>query len=270
MEEPLEASANQESAKAPKFIQCVVDDGVARIKMNRPQANNAMNITMLEEIGEALENAEMRFNAKIVVFEGSEQAFSSGLDIADHTEEKAYQLLESFGELCRRLLQLEAVSISVVKGLALGSGCELASLCDFSFVAEEAKLGQPEIKAGIFPPVAAATYPRLIGLRRTFEMILTGRIYSAREAEHIGLVTRAVAAERLDQEVQRWIDFLKGYSTPALRFARQAITSSLSLATEEALRNCEDIYLNDLMSTEDAKEGIQAILERRKPVWKNK
>lgn len=267
MEQPLEDSTNQELEQTPRFIQCVVDQGVARIKLNRPQANNAMNITMLEEIGEVLEN---RSSAKIMVFEGSDQAFSSGLDIADHTEEKAYQLLESFTELCRRVIQMEAVSISVVKGLALGSGCELASLCDFCFAAEEAKLGQPEIKAGIFPPVAAATYPRLIGLRRTFEMLLTGRIYSAREAEHIGLITRAVAADKLDPEVTRWIDFLKGYSTPALRFARQAITGSLSLPTEEALRHCEDIYLNDLMSTEDAQEGIRAILERRKPVWKNR
>ena len=270
MEEPVEASVNQKPTETPKLIQYHLEDGVAHIKLNRPQAKNAMNISMLEEIDQVLESAETDLNVKVVVFEGCDAAFSSGLDIADHTEDKVYQLVGSFSVLYRRLLQMEAVSISVVKGLALGSGCELAALCDFSFAAEDAKFGQPEIKAAIFPPVAAAVYPRLIGLRRTFEMLLTGRIYSAREAEHIGLITRAVETERLDQEVKRWIDFLKTYSAPALSYARQAISSSLSLPVEEALRNAEEIYLNDLMSTEDAKEGIQAILERRKPVWKHR
>jgi cyclohexa-1,5-dienecarbonyl-CoA hydratase len=270
MEESLEASAQENKEEAPKFIQYSVDDGVARVKLNRPQSNNAMNISMLEEIEQVIEKAEMNLDVKIMVFEGGDTAFSSGLDISDHTEEKAYQLVDSFGVLYRSILQMEAVSVSVVKGLALGSGCELAALCDFSFAAEDSKFGQPEIKAAIFPPVAAAIYPRLIGLRRTFEMLLTGRIYSAREAEHIGLITRAVEKDKLEPEVKRWIEFLKSYSAPALRYARQAISSSLSLPVEDALRNAEEIYLNDLMSTEDAKEGIQAILERRQPVWKDR
>jgi cyclohexa-1,5-dienecarbonyl-CoA hydratase len=179
-------------------------------------------------------------------------------------------MMDVFGHIFRRLAGLEAISISVVKGMALGGGCELAACCDFSFAAEDAKLGQPEIKAGLFPPVAAAVYPRIVGLRRTFEMLLTGRIYSAKEAEHIGLITRAVAGQQLEQEVQRWINFLKSFSSPVLQLTRHAISGALSLSFDEGLRFVEELYLNELMATEDVKEGIRAVLERRKPVWKNR
>jgi cyclohexa-1,5-dienecarbonyl-CoA hydratase len=179
-------------------------------------------------------------------------------------------MVDAFLLIFQRLMQLEAVSISIVKGMALGGGCELAACCDFSFAAEDSKLGQPEIKAGVFPPIAAVVYPRIVGLRRTFEMLLTGRIYGAKEAERIGLITRAIANDQLDQEVHRWIEFLKGFSSPVLRFTRQAISGALTLPFDDALRHVEEIYLNELMSTEDAKEGLRAVLERRRPVWKHR
>ena len=135
---------------------------------------------------------------------------------------------------------------------------------------EDAKLGQPEIRAGIFPPMAAVAYPRLIGLRKTYEMILTGRIFNAREAESIGLITRAVPAGELDAEADRFIASLVSFSTPVLRLARQAISGTLALPFEDALRFAEEIYLNPLMSTEDAKEGLRAVLERRAPKWKHR
>lgn len=270
MEESFEASISSEPAEPPKLIRYHLEDGVATITLNRPSANNAMNISMLEEIGAALEVVDMNPEIKIVIFEGNDQAFSSGLDIAEHTQDKSYQMVDAFDQIFRRLLGLEAVSISVVKGMALGGGCELAACCDFSFAADDAKLGQPEIKAGIFPPVAAVIYPRIIGLRRTYEMLLTGRIYTAREAEHIGLITRAVSTDKLSHELKRWVDFLKSFSSPVLRLTRQAISGSLTLPFDEALRNVEEIYLNELMSTEDAKEGLKAVLERRKPEWKDR
>jgi cyclohexa-1,5-dienecarbonyl-CoA hydratase len=229
-----------------------------------------MNITMLEEIVSVLEVVDMNPEVKILLLQGDDNAFSSGLDIAEHTEENAYQMMNAFSSIFRRMMGLDAVSVSVVKGMALGGGCELAVSCDFSFAAEDAKLGQPEIKAGLFPPVAAAVYPRLIGLRRTFEMLLTGRIYTAKEAERIGLITRAFDGKQLDEEVQRWIDFLKSFSSPVLKLTRQAISGSLTLPYDEALRYVEEIYLNELMAIEDVKEGLQALMERRPPVWKHR
>jgi cyclohexa-1,5-dienecarbonyl-CoA hydratase len=270
MEQPLEAPVDSKPSGPPEFIDYQMDDGIARITLKRPNASNAMNIPMMEEIGNVLELVDMNPEIKILLFQGNESAFSSGLDIADHTEENAYQMMDVFVHIFRRLEQLDAVSISVVRGMALGGGCELAACCDFSFAAEDAKLGQPEIKAGLFPPVAAVVYPRIIGLRRTFEMLLTGRIYSAKEAEHIGLITRAVTGGQLDQEVQRWINFLKSFSSPVLKFTRHAISGAQTLPFEEALRFVEEIYLNELMATEDVKEGIRAVLERRKPVWKHR
>lgn len=269
MEEVLNPSADGQR-KSYEFIEYRVADGVARLTLNRPQANNAMNIASLEEILSALESVDLNRDVKILLLLGGPQAFSSGLDIADHTEEKVYQMIESFHQVFHRLAKLEAVSISVVKGMALGGGCELAASCDFCLAAEDAKLGQPEIKAGIFPSIASVLYPRIIGMRRTFEMILTGRIYSAKEAERIGLVTRAVPAAEIDQEAQRWIDFLQGFSTPVLQFARRAIWDTATLTLDDAVRHVEEIYLNQLMDTEDAKEGLQAIMERRKPVWKHR
>jgi cyclohexa-1,5-dienecarbonyl-CoA hydratase len=270
MEEAYEAPIQSEPSEPPKQIQYQLDQGVAYITLNRPSANNVMNVEMLEEISAALEVVDMNPEIKILVFKGNDKAFSAGIDISAHTQDMSYQLMAAFGEIFRRLLRLEAVSISVVKGMALGGGCELAACCDFSFATEDAKLGQPEIKAGIFPPVAAVVYPRIIGLRRTQEMLLTGKLYSAREAERIGLVSRAAPAETIDQEVQRLLDFLKSFSSPVLRLTRQAITDGLTLPFDEALRAVEEIFLNDLMSTEDAQEGLRAVLERRKPEWKDR
>ena len=270
MDESLEALAAPESPKTLNNIRLQVDNGIARIALARPEAANALNLAALEEIHRTLGELDLNESLKVVVFTGSDQAFSSGLDIAEHTDETVSQLIETFHEVIRRLTQLELVSISVVKGMALGAGCELAAVCDFCFAAEGAKLSQPELKAGLFPTAAPMIYPRLIGLRRTYEMILTGRTYDAKEAEGIGLITRAMAPAQLDAEVEKWTQFLKSFSTPVLRLARRATSDAVNLPFEEGLRHLESVYLNQLMTIEDAKEGVLALRERRQPVWKHK
>ena len=270
MKERLEATATSSLHPTDcKFIQLQKEGDVVRLTLNRPPYN-VMNITMLEEIGHAIDDLDMMQDTKIILFEGSDKSFSGGLDIADHTEEKAYQMLEVFHRIVRSLIELEAVSISVVKGMALGGGCELAACCDFCFSAEDAKLGQPEIKVGILPSVACVLYPRLIGLHKAFEIILTGRVLSAREAESVGLISRSVSPDQLDAEVQRWIHSLKGLSAPVLRYTRRAVLDVVNLPFEDALKHVEEIYLNQLMSTEDTKEGLRAFLEKRKPAWKHR
>ncbi len=251
-------------------IQHRLEDGVLRIQLNRPEASNALNLAALEELGFALDQLELKESAKVVVITGNDRAFSSGLDVAEHTDENVYQLLDAFHRVIRRMMQLETVSFAVVKGMALGAGCELAAACDFCFASEAAKLGQPELKAGLFPTVAPVIYPRIVGLHRTFELILTGRIYEGREAESIGLVTRALSPDKLDAEVEKWILFLKTFSTPVLRLARRAISEAAYLPFEDGLRLVEEVYLNQLMATEDANEGVRALRERRAPVWKHR
>jgi cyclohexa-1,5-dienecarbonyl-CoA hydratase len=251
-------------------VQNRLDDGVLRLQFNRADASNALNLRSLEELAYLLDQLELKESAKVVVISGNEKAFSSGLDIAEHTDENVYQLLDAFHRVARRMMELECVTFSVVKGMALGAGCELAAACDFCFAVDTAKLGQPELKAGLFPTVAPVIYPRLVGMRRTFELILTGRIYDAREAETIGLVSRALPADKIDAEVEKWIQFLKGFSTPVLRLARRAIADAAYMPFSEGLRHVEEVYLNQLMSTEDSKEGVRALRERRQPVWKHR
>ena len=270
MDESLDAVQGPSNPTTLEHIRCQVDSGIAQIALARPAAANALSLKSLEEIVRTLGELDLDESIKVVVFTGSEQAFSSGLDIAEHTDENVYQLLETFHEVIRLLMELELVSISVVKGMALGAGCELAAVCDFCFAAEGAKLGQPELKAGLFPTVAPMIYPRLVGLRRTYEMILTGRTYDAKEAESIGLITRAIAPTQLDAEVEKWTQFLKSFSTPVLRLARRVTSEAVNLPFDEGLRHVESVYLNQLMSTEDAKEGVRALRERRQPVWKHK
>lgn len=270
MDETLDAMSMSQDPPTLEHIQFKVDHDVARITLSRPEAANALSHAALEEVDHALSTLELNEAVKVVVISGGDQSFSSGLDIAEHTDENVYQLLEAFHQIIRRLMELESVSISVVKGMALGAGCELAASCDFCFSAEGSKLGQPELKAGLFPSVAPVIYPRLVGLHRTYEMILTGRIYEAREAEGIGLITRAVAPDQLDAEVEKWVQFLQSFSTPVLRLARRAISDAVNLPFDEGLRHVEAVYLNQLVSTEDAKEGVRALRERRQPVWKHK
>jgi len=266
MVEPTDASPAQ---PAPELVRLRVDTDVGHIELHRPDARNALSVGALNQLLEALESIERDEKIKIVVITGGEQAFSSGLEIAEHTDDGVYQLVESFHEVVRRLSALECVSISVVKGMAVGAGCELAASCDFCFAAEGAKLGQPEVKAGLFPTVAPVLYPRLIGLHRAYEMILTGRIYEAREAAAIGLITRAVAPDAIDKELEQWISFLRSFSTPVLRLARRAVSDASNLPFGEGLRLVESIYLDKLMATEDAKEGVKALRERRAPAWRN-
>jgi cyclohexa-1,5-dienecarbonyl-CoA hydratase len=270
MDETQDLLATGPDPAAFKHIQHRHDAGVLRIQLNRPEASNALNLAAMEELAYLLDQLELKESAKVVVLTGNDRAFSSGLDIAEHTDENVYQLLDAFHRVIRRMWELETVSFAVVKGMALGAGCELAASCDFVFASEGAKLGQPELKAGLFPTVAPVIYPRLMGLHRTFELILTGRIYDAREAEGIGLVTRAHPPEKLDAEVEKWIQFLNGFSTPVLRLARRAIAHASNLPFEEGLRLVEEVYLNQLMSTEDAKEGVRALRERRPPVWQHR
>lgn len=268
MDDPIDDPAAVSTSPPPVTFR--VDGDVAHVTLSRPEARNALSVATLDALYEALEQAERDENLKIALLLGSEQAFSSGLELAEHTDEHTYQLLESFHRVVRKLQDLECVSISVVKGMAVGAGCELAASCDFCFASEGSKLGQPELKAGLFPTVAPTLYPRLIGRHRAMEMILTGRIYEAREAESIGLITRAIAPDAIDAETRRWIGFLRGFSTPVLRLARRAVADSMSLSMDEGLRHTASVYLDQLMSTEDAKEGVRAIRERRSPEWRNK
>jgi len=244
-------------------------NGVATLTLNRPPLN-ILNIAMMREMNEVLEELEWDADAKLLVIAAQGKAFSAGVDIKDHTPDKVEEMIEVFHGIFRRLLSLEMPTLAVVQGACLGGGCELAAFCDFVLASEDATFGQPEIKVGVFPPIAAVLFPYLMGQRKTFELLLTGEGVDAREAERIGLVTKVVPPEELERATEELAAKLRGLSGVVLRLTKRAIYEGAGLPFEKAMEHVERLYLERLMSTEDAKEGLQAFLEKRKPTWRNR
>jgi len=245
-------------------------DGVAKISINRPPLN-IINIETMLELTMALEQAQKDPNAKVVVITGvGDRAFCSGVDIRDHFPEKIETALNVFNKVFHSLVNLDKPTVAVVNGFALGGGCELASGCDMIIASEKAQFGQPEISVGAIPSVATVLLPRLIGRKKAFELILTGDVIGAAEAKQIGLVNKVVPPEKLDEAMTELISKLKDKSPVVLKLTRMAVYSGLDLDFNKALDNVTSIYLNLLMRTEDAVEGLKAFLEKRKPQWKGK
>ncbi|MBI3764144.1 MAG: enoyl-CoA hydratase/isomerase family protein, partial [Chloroflexi bacterium] len=194
--------------------------------------------------------------------------FSAGVDVADHTADKVGEMIPLFDRVCAALAGFPAPTLAVVQGHALGGGCELALCCDLVAAAEGANFGQPEIKLATIAPIAALRLPTLIGYRRAAEMLFTGEAVGAVEAARIGLINRAVPAGDLDQAVEQMVNKLRGLSAAALRVCKRA--ARLGADGQAALPAMEKLYLEDLMSTEDAHEGVASFVEKRAPVWKHR
>ena len=248
-----------------------VEDRVGRITLARPPLN-ILNIAMMRELDAVLTDCMGRRDLVAVTFEAAERAraFSAGVAVEEHAAESIYQMLESFHNIFRTMRQMAKPTIAIVDGAALGGGCELVAGCDIVISSPQARYGQPEIKLGVFPPVAAVLLPRLVGERRARELVLTGEIIDAEEALAIGLVSYVVPAEQLQQKTTEVLVRLRELSALALEFTRRALDSSQGLAFDDALSKVEDIYLNELMKSQDAHEGINAFMEKRKPAWRNR
>jgi cyclohexa-1,5-dienecarbonyl-CoA hydratase len=245
------------------------EEGVAKIILNRPPLN-IMNIAMMKEINAILESLQGDAESKVLIITGRGKAFSAGVDVAEHTADKVEEMISEFNRIFHLLGKLPIPSLAVVNGMALGGGCELAIACDMVIASEDAKIGQPEIKVGVFPPVAAVLLPRLVGKPRAMELLLTGEHIRAKEAAEIGLINKAVPPDELEDATEDFIKKLNSLSGIVIRLTKKAICQGLDLRFEDALSNAEDIYLNELMKTYDANEGLSAFLEKRKPVWKNR
>jgi cyclohexa-1,5-dienecarbonyl-CoA hydratase len=164
---------------------------------------------------------------------------------------------------------LKVPSIAIINGSALGGGCELALYCDMVIATEKAKFGQPEIQVGVFPPIAALIFPRIIGRKKAMELILSGETISAQEALTLGLINKVVPEASLQEEVNGFIERFKKLSGIVLRLAKEATLAGLNDDLEKGLKTIEKIYLEDLMKSHDAMEGLKAFLEKRKPTWKD-
>jgi len=257
------------SASAPEIV-LERNGSVGTITINRPPLN-ILTTSAFESLARAVSGLTGRDPVDILVIRAAgDRAFSAGADVADHTPERAPGMLAAFHSVARALWSVDAVSVAVVQGLALGAGMELALCCDIVVAAEEASFGQPEIHVGSFPPIAAAVLPAMLGRQRAADIILTGRRFSAFEGLALGVVTRLAPAGELDDEVARLVGELAGNSAPVMRQAVRALRRADSKALSEALGATERIYLDDLLPLEDAREGVRAFLEKREPRWKNR
>lgn len=242
----------------------------AFLTINHPPLN-ILNISVMEEINQALssliDNKEVRV---LVISSSGEKAFSAGVDVSDHTKEKVDKMLQVFHDIFRNLSKLDQATVAAVKGLTLGGGCEIALFCDLIFAADNLKIGQPEIKLSAIPPVALLILPRLIGLKRASELLLTGKTINAIEAERIGLVNKVVPLASFDSELENFIHPITELSLVGLKHSKKGINLGLETNFLEGLEIIEKSYLEELMASEDAHEGLKAFMEKRKPLWKNK
>jgi cyclohexa-1,5-dienecarbonyl-CoA hydratase len=242
---------------------------VARITLRNPPVN-VIDIPMMEELGAALKDIDGMPGVSIVVLGTSQKDFSAGVDVAAHTPDKVHEMLAKFHGVIHTLINSRKVSIASVGGNCLGGGAELAAVCDLVYTSESAVWGFPEIKLGCYPPVAATILSTLVGQKHAADLILTGRSISGREAAAIGLTNCAVPDGEVEAAVQESVDRLAKLSPVALAMAKKAIYVWDSMHFHKGLARAEQIYLDELMKTEDAREGISAFLEKRQPVWKGK
>lgn len=251
-------------------IRLRIEDRVARITFARPPLN-VFNIEMMREIAKALGECNQR-EIVAIVFDADKnsRAFSAGVAIEDHVQETIFQMLDAFHSIFRILEQIAKPSIALIDGAALGGGCELVAACDIVIASDRSRFGQPEIKLGVFPPVAAVLLPLVIGEKRARELILTGEIIDAVEAGRLGLCNHVVPGAHLEPKLLEVLAKLKDLSGTSLSFARQSLDLGRGRSIENALSEQENIYLHELMKTQDANEGVKAFMEKRKAIWRHR
>ena len=252
-----------------KFIKVEKSPGRFDIILNSPPVN-ILTIAMMEEISAASGEAARDHSLKVLVFRSEGKHFSAGADVAEHTADKVEAMIGAFGNMFRALAAVPAVTIAVVDGSALGGGCELATFCDIVLASDRAKFGQPEIQLGVFPPVAAAVFPRLIGRNKAIELLITGKIITASEALEMGLINHVWPAAEFGAKAEELIVGIASLSAVAIAITKKTLNRTQDLSLAKALELADEIYLKELMATQDAHEGLASFLEKRKPVWKDK
>jgi enoyl-CoA hydratase len=245
---------------------------VLLITLNRPQALNALNSQLVDELGRALDTAETDAGTRCIVITGSEKAFAAGADIKE-MQHKSY--MDAFGEdfITRnweRVTRCRKPVIAAVAGFALGGGCELAMMCDFIIAAENAKFGQPEIKLGVMPGAGGTQrLTRFVGKAKAMEMCLTGRNMDAAEAERTGLVSRVVPVADLIPEALKAAQAIAGMSLPIVMMTKESVNRSYETTLAEGVR-FERRLFHSMFATEDQKEGMAAFVEKRPAQFKHK
>ncbi|WP_068109985.1 enoyl-CoA hydratase [Tropicimonas marinistellae] len=249
-----------------------VTDHICLIRLNRPEALNALNTQLMGELGQALTEAEENEKIRCVVLTGSDKAFAAGADIAEMSEKSFVEVFGSdlFGKEAEPILRCRKPIIAAVAGYALGGGCELAMMCDFIIAADTAKFGQPEINLGVVAGIGGTQrLTRFAGKSKSMDMHLTGRFMDAEEAERAGLVSRVVPAKKLVEEAMGAAGKISRKSALTVMAVKEAVNRSYEVPLREGLL-FERRLFHALFATEDQKEGMGAFLEKREAQFRDK
>jgi cyclohexa-1,5-dienecarbonyl-CoA hydratase len=250
------------------YINVETQDGVTTLTINKPPLN-VVDMAALRQLESALTELSRDENIRFLILRAAGKMFSAGVDIADHTLNKVGEMIPLFDRTCRALANFPCPTLAVVHGHALGGGCELVLCCDLAVMAENAKIGQPEIQLAAFAPIAAMRLPLMVGYRVAADMLLTGRALTSDEALRIGLVNAVVPADGIEAWVDEKVSQLSKLSRVALTMTKRALQSGFG-AWDASASDLERLYLDELMKTEDACEGLAAFMEKRAAIWKHK
>jgi cyclohexa-1,5-dienecarbonyl-CoA hydratase len=252
-----------------QYVKLTIDKNVARITLSRPD-HNLLNESMLREIADAILTAGETETAKLIVMDSACKVFSGGIDIGEYTSQRVFQMLDAFHSAFSAILEVGKPVLCVVNGPAIGGGTELALFGDLVIATPKARFAQPEITIGVFPPLASTILPYLVGPKVALEIILTGEPVTAERALELGLVNRLVPEVDLEKTVGDLVARITTHSGPVLSMAKRAILGGMGLSLRDGLMQSMDIFLNQLYKLEDSQEGLRAIVEKRKPNWKNR
>ncbi|MCU1285542.1 MAG: dch [Acidobacteriales bacterium] len=248
-------------------VQC--ESNAAHITLKNPPVN-VIDIPMMEELLAAIREVEQHPEINAIVFRGDGKCFSAGVDIAAHTPEKIQEMLSKFHAVILAIARSPKVSIAMVRGNCLGGGAELAMVCDIVYTASDATWGFPEIKLACYPPVACTALASLVGQKRATELIVTGDTFSGTEAAKMGLATASGTREETEQKLAELLAKFGKLSAAALSVTKKAIYTWDGLHLDKGIARAEKTYLEELMKTEDVKEGVAAWSEKREPKWKGR
>lgn len=252
-----------------KYIKSEKAEGIARLTLARPK-HNVLNCEMMNEMVDVLENLLKDDDLKCLVIFGEGRSWCAGVDVGEHKPEMAHEMIATFNRIFEIFHQLEIPIIAAVHGAALGGGMELAIGCDIIIASKSATFGQPEIKLGFLPPYAVIRLPQLIGPAKAIEICTTGKIYSAGQAQTLGMVGTVTEDDDFSECVEQYIKEISACSPLIIRLNKKAVKDHLNMDFHDALSGVSDLFLNTLMKTEDTLEGIASFYEKRRPEWKNR
>jgi cyclohexa-1,5-dienecarbonyl-CoA hydratase len=244
-------------------------DDVAFITLDSPPLN-IFTEAMMDGINNAVEQVAKNPSLKALVFQANGKAFSAGADVGEHHPDKATGMIGAFGRMFTLLGELELPVVMAVDGAALGAGFELVMMADILLASDRATFGQPEIRLGFFAPFGVAYLPHLVGQSRAMEITCSGRTYSAEQMLQYGLVSQVVKPEELESVMESTLRDFRKASPLVMRMNVRTLKRTRTMPFEQAHKEAEKVFLEELMASEDVLEGIASFYEKRKPQWKNK